>query len=325
VKPARFLVTLAAAAMALSTAACSSSNGQSAQRTAGADTAETSAGASNSPSAPSTDVVATSSDRADASSLRAELPDGIKSSGVIKVGGPVNAPPNIFLGADGSTPTGYMIDIAHAVADTLGVKISFAQMPFPSLITGLQANKIDMTLTVSDQPARQATLSFADIGDDGIVFLVAKGNPQKITSLDSLCGKSWAVISGSVAVKLMATQQTKCAAEGKPAIDVKQFSGASDAELQIRSGHVAGFCSGLLEATYTAKTTDSGSVYDVAPGGPYTSQPYALAVLKSNTGLLNALQGALQLLSNDGSLKAIAAKYGITSGLYSTIPINVAK
>jgi polar amino acid transport system substrate-binding protein len=237
----------------------------------------------------------------------------------------VNVPPNIYLAQDGKTRTGYMIDIADAVADRLGVKISFTQMPFPSLITGLQAKKIDMTLTVSDRPDRQQTLSFADIGDDGIVLLVAKGNPQHITSLDDLCGKTMAIISGSVAADLMAQQQKKCSADGKPAIDVKEYGGASDAQLQIRSGKAVAFCAGQLEATYTAKTAGDGSIYDVAPGGPYTSQPYALGVLKSNTGLLDALQGALQSLADDGSLKAIADKYGLNAGLYSTIPINVAK
>lgn len=271
---------------------------------------------------PSTTAVATSGS---AESYKSALPDSIKSSGVLRTGGPVTVPPNIFLEADGKTPTGFMYDLANAVAENLGVKLQFSSMPFPALIPGLQADKIDMTITVSDTPERQKTLTFVDFLEDGIVLLVKKGNPENITSLDDLCGKSAAILSGSVAVGVTEAQQKKCAAAGKPAITVKQFNGASDAQLQVRSGNATAFFGGREALNYLTSTPTGGAAFEVAPGGPYTSQPSGFAVPKANTGLRDALKGALQALTDDGTVQSLAAKYGIKTGLYSTIMIDDAK
>ncbi len=132
--------------------------------------------------------------------LNALLPDDIREAGVIKAGGPVTVPPAVYLEEDAATRTGYMTDLASAVGDLLGVEIDYSEMPFPSLIPGLQRGSIDMTLTISDKKTHHEVLDFVDYLGDGLRILVPAGNPNGFDSLESLCGHTVAVVAGSIAV-----------------------------------------------------------------------------------------------------------------------------
>ncbi len=79
--------------------------------------------------------------------LNALLPDDIREAGAIQAGGPVTEIPAVYLEEDAVTRTGYMTDLVNAVGNLLGVEIEFTDMPFTSLVPGLQRRSIDMTLT----------------------------------------------------------------------------------------------------------------------------------------------------------------------------------
>jgi len=269
--------------------------------------------------APTTTTAAAPTTEAEAD-LSAMLPDAIREAGVIKSGGPVSIPPKVFLEEDGATRTGFMTDLAEAVAAELGVELEYAEMPFPALIPGLQGGSLDMTMTVSDQPARQEILDFVDFLDDGLVILVPAGNPNAVDSLESLCGLTVAVLSGSIANDLVQQTSESC---GDP-IEIKEFPGAADAQLAVRSGQADATFGGHVALNYLAATAEDGNAYEVAPGGPYTSQPDAFGFLKGNDQLRDAVQAALQRLVDNGTYEAILSQYGVTDGLYEEIPINAA-
>ncbi len=143
--------------------------------------------------------------------LHALLPDDIRKEGVIKVGGPVTVPPAVYLKEDAATRTGYMTDLAKAVGDLLGVEIEYIDVPFPSLVPGLQRGSIDMTLTISDKKTLHEVLDFVDYLGDGLRILVPAGNPNGFDSLESLCGHTVAVLAGSIAVGVMTETNESCA------------------------------------------------------------------------------------------------------------------
>jgi polar amino acid transport system substrate-binding protein len=75
---------------------------------------------------------------------------------------------------------------------------------------------------------------------------------------------------------------------------------------------------------YVAATVENGTVFEVAPGGPYTVQPDAFAFLKGNDELRDAVQATVQRLVDNGTAAEILEKYGVDpDGLYDPIPINV--
>jgi polar amino acid transport system substrate-binding protein len=77
---------------------------------------------------------------------------------------------------------------------------------------------------------------------------------------------------------------------------------------------------------YVSANLEDGTVFEVAPGGPYTVQPDAFAFIKGNDELRDAVQAALQRLVDDGTAANILEKYGVDpDDLYNPIPINVAE
>ncbi len=248
------------------------------------------------------------------------LPDHIREAGVIKAGGPVTEPPGVYLEEDAATRTGYMIDLANAVGDLLGVEVEYSEMPFPSLIPGLQSGSLDMNLTLSDKVERQEVVDFVDYLADGLKFLVPAGNPNGFDSLESLCGNTVGVLAGSVAVGVVTEVNESCS----EAMEIKVFPGASGAQLAVRAGQADAAFGGGTALSYVAANAENGTVFDVAPGGPYTVQPHAFAFVKGNDELRDAVQAAMQRLVDNGTAAAILKKYGVDSnGLYDPIPINV--
>lgn len=87
---------------------------------------------------------------------------------------------------------GYDILLANKIADDLGVKLKVVNTEFPSLISELQNNKIDMILAgmVSTPQRKKAiafTKSYYTVKD---VLLVNKKNQHKYNSIASLKGQS---------------------------------------------------------------------------------------------------------------------------------------
>ncbi len=254
--------------------------------------------------------------------LNALLPDDIREAGVIKTGGPVTEAPALYLEEDATTRTGYMTDLANAVGDLLGVEIEHTEMPFPSLVPGLQRGSIDMTLTISDKKTHHEVLDFVDCLENGLMILVPAGNPNGFDSLESLCGHTVAVLSGSIAVGIVTEANKSCA----DPMEIKEFPGAAYAQLAVRSGQADAAFGGGTALYYVSANVEDGTVFEVAPGGPYTVQPDAFAFLKGNDQLRDAVQAAMQRLVDNGTAAKILEKYGVDSdSLYDPIPINVVK
>ena len=284
--------------------------------TAAATTTTSVAAATTSPGATTTEGTTPNA----AGSLNSLLPDAVRDAGVIKAGGPVTVPPAVYLAEDAVTRTGYMTDLANAVGELLGVEIEYAEQPFPSLIPGLQSGAIDMTFTVSDKIDRQEVLDFVDYLADGLRILVPAGNPNGFDSLESLCGNTVAVLSGSIAVGVVTEANAACADK----MEIKEFPSAADAQLAVRSGQADATFGGGTALGYISANLENGTIFEVAPGGPYTVQPDAFAFLKGNDQLRDAVQAALQVLVDNGTAAQILEKYGVdSSGLYNPIPINV--
>ena len=253
--------------------------------------------------------------------LNALLPASIREAGVIKVGGPVTVPPAVILEKDAVTRTGYMTDLATAVGDLLGVEIQYVEVPFPSLIPGLQRGSIHMTLTISDKKTLHEVLDFVDYLADGLRILVPIGNPNGFDSLESLCGHTVAVLAGSIAVGVVTETNKTCA----DPMAIKEFPAIFHAQLAVRSGQAEATFGGGTALKYLAANAENGTIFEMAPGGPYTLQPDAFGFLKGNDELRDAVRAAMQELVDNGTAAEILEKYGVDpAGLYDTIPINVA-
>lgn len=263
-------------------------------------------------------AAASSAASADASDPKSLVPADIAKAGVIRAATDGTYPPNEFTGPDGKTLMGFDIDLGNAVAERLGLKIEFANAKFDSILTGIQGNRYDVAFSsFTDNKERQAKVDFVDYFTAGTSILVKKGNPEKISKLEDLCGKKIALESGTVQVDI--AKGAKCT--GGTKIEVAQLPDDAAARLQVKTGRAVADMNDFPVAAYTAKTAGGGNDFEVV-GTQYETAPYGIAVSKDLTGLRDAIQAALKAMVADGSYATILKKWDIEQGALQDITIN---
>ncbi len=103
-----------------------------------------------------------------------------------------------------------------------------------------------------------------------------------------------------------------CTKAGSPAITAKVYDKDSDALLALQSGQVdAYFADTPPAAYYTIQHPDQ---FELAPIPPLAPAFAGISVLKSNSGLRDAVQQALVAMINDGTYLAILKANAVDSG-----------
>ncbi len=241
----------------------------------------------------------------------------------IKAGSITNSPPMISYASDGTTLQGAIVDLAAAMSKQTGRTIVFESIPFKGLLPAMEAKRIDITFTLmNDTPEREKIIDFVDFFNLGTMLLIRKGNPERVESLETLCGKTVSTVQGSTQVALVTETNAQCSAAGKPAIENLQYAQPSDARLQVQTGHVAAFLGNTPVMVYLAKSAGDGTIFDVVRGHEYQPVPLGIGVAKSNTALRDALKQSLDALIADGTYRKILEKHGVESGAVTSATIN---
>jgi polar amino acid transport system substrate-binding protein len=255
--------------------------------------------------------------------IAAKLPDAIRSAGVLNIGAPINQPPEDLFAEDGHTPIGFEVDLARAIATTLGLKVAYQQMEFGALITALRSGRVDATMAaMNDTKPREATIDFVDYYNAGITMLVQKGNPQKVNGPDDLCGKSVSAQPGTTQQVFSEDQSKKCEAAGK--LPVTIVSGTANTEVALHTGRFATILDDTPTALYDAQVAGDGNWFEAVDYPPINGGPYGIGVNKNNPQLRDAIQQALQSLIDAGTYTKILAAWGMTAGAVQKATINAA-
>jgi polar amino acid transport system substrate-binding protein len=285
-------------------------------------TASTTASATPTPASTTIDGATVTEDPA----LNAMLPAAFKSAGV-RVATDIPYPPFEMYTAPGSNqPTGFDYDLSQALGAKLGVPFSFNQIVFDSIIPSLQAGKADVVMAAMvDNATREKVLDFVDYAKVTTVLVIAKGNPAKVTSLDSLAGKAAAAQTGTIQAGMLQTLASQLKAAGKPALTVLTYPKDSDALLAIKSGKAV---ADLVQLpTGVADVTAQPNSFEIAkdPAAPngYAPSTLGIGMVKANSQLRDAISQALTSLIADGTYAKILDKYGLGAAAVQKVEINL--
>ena len=92
----------------------------------------------------------------------------------------------------------------------MGVKASFQNTGFDGIIPALEGKKCDAIISgMNDTPARRKQVDFTDYLSVGQSFMVKKGNPEHITNIASLAGKTVSVEVGTTNADYLNAQSKK--------------------------------------------------------------------------------------------------------------------
>ena len=259
-------------------------------------------------------------------SLGKKLPKAIQDSGVVRVGSDIEYAPIESFKENTKIAQGLDIDVADAMGAKLGVKLRFIDdTDFAGIILALRSGRFDIIMSAMNDTAerRGKGVDFIDYFRAGTSIVAKKGNPESVKSLDDLCGKTVSVQKGTVQeTDIIAPQQPKCTAAGKPRIDVLGFEKDTDALQQVKVGRAVADLEDFPVAAYNAKTSGGGEDFEVVGQPGFSVGQYGIAVPKEQRALRDALRAALRAAISDGTYDRLLGKWNLTGGALKTAPLN---
>ncbi len=287
---------------------CGSSSSSTTSSSAAA-TSSASTSASSSAAAPAS---------ADAA-VAALVPSAIKSKGTLAVAADASYAPNEFIGSDGHTVVGMDADLMQAIAATMGLKATIANVTFDAIIPGLAAGKYDVgASSFTDTKAREKVVDFVDYFSAGESFYTKASGGVSISGLADLCGKTVAVENTTTEQTDAQTQGKKCKAAGKPAVSVMSFPNQNAANLALSSGRAQlGFADSPVAAYAVKKSNGQFKLV----GTTFATAPYGLAIPKKS-GLGKPILAAMTALVKNGAYTKILTKWGVQAGAIAAPKAN---
>lgn len=198
---------------------------------------------------------------------------------------------------EGDEIVGIDAEIAKAIADKLGLELKIEDMEFNSIVIAVDGGKADMGLagmTVTDE--RKETVNFTDSYATGIQAIIV-AEDSDIAGLDDLKEKK-------IGVQLATTGDTY-ATEDFGADYVEQYNKGADAVMALKQGKIDAVIIDKQPALSFIESTEGLKILDT----DYVQEDYAACIAKSNEPLLEAVNGALSELKEDGTIQGILDKY----------------
>ena len=198
---------------------------------------------------------------------------------------------------DNGNFVGIDIDVAAAIAEKLGLELQVDDMDFDAALLAAQNGKSDLVMAgVTVTEDRQLVMDFSDSYATGIQSIIVKEDSDVATPDD-------------LADKMIGTQR-----------GTTGYIYCSD---DFGDEHVTPYDDGLTAVQALVNGQVDAVVIDNAPAKEfvaanpglkildtaYAEEEYAIGVAKGNTAMLDAINGALEELKNDGTLQAIIDKY----------------
>jgi polar amino acid transport system substrate-binding protein len=251
------------------------------------------------------------------------LPDTYKTKG-INIGSDIPYAPMELFKEDGTTVTGLDYDLSQLIAAKLGVTISFNKQAWDSIIPSVQSGNHDMIMSgMNDTVERQGQLDFVDYFKGGFAIVTSKGNPEGITKLTDLCGKTAVVQTQTVQGDML--RKLDCGSAGP--VKLQEYPSDPDAITALVAGKGVADVMDAPIAAYAAlqQPTKLELVVDSANPNGYEPVFTGMGVLKGNTGLSSALQAALNSAIADGSYQAVLDKWNLGTFAVTEATINGTK
>lgn len=211
-------------------------------------------------------------------------------------------PPYEMVADDGSFE-GIDIEVAGAIAQKLGLELQVDDMGFDACLQAAQTGKSDIVMagvTVTEE--RQAVMDFSNTYANGVqVVIVKEGSP--IQTVDDLANANMIGCQMGTTGYIYCSDTPENGGFGED--HVTPYDDGAAAVQALMNGQIDAVVIDNMPAQEYVAANPGLKILD----GEFTNEDYAIGVAKGNTALLDAINGALEELSNDGTIQSIVDKY----------------
>ncbi|HEY8336043.1 MAG TPA: ABC transporter substrate-binding protein [Tardiphaga sp.] len=211
---------------------------------------------------------------------------------------------------DPSKYVGFDIDLGEQIGECLGFKLTYKAVTFAALLTTLQSGQAD--IVISDIYATEERAKAGDFITYSKVFdgvLVAKGNPKKITGINtSLCGTAAAENTGYVEVPLIQALAPECKKEGKAEPTIQLYDNNANCIQAILAGRADTYINDVNTVDNAVKAYPDKLEKAVAVTIPYQ---VGIAVPKDKPKFREAVHAAMMEIYKSGNQLALLKKWNL--------------
>ncbi len=238
----------------------------------------------------------------------------IKKRGELVIATEMQFPP--FDIADNGTYKGVDRDLIDAVGKELGVKVKYIDLPWTSILPGLDAKKFDLcTAPVTITKERMKRYRFTVPIADATAALMKRADDKSIVKPEDIAGKA---VGGQKGTSQLEQLKLFSAKLPKP-VEIKEYVDNNQSYADLAAGRIDASVNSLPNLAYAAsQRSDAFSVVLPAFGQPtYFSWVGRL----DDATLIDAINAALVKLESDGTMAKIQKTwFGQTMDLPKTVP-----
>ncbi|MGQ3683597.1 MAG: ABC transporter substrate-binding protein/permease [Candidatus Loosdrechtia sp.] len=194
---------------------------------------------------------------------------------------------------------GFEVDLVHAIAREMGVKVQYFQNAWDSILLALQRGDFDIAMNgVEITPEREHGVLFSRPYFVYAEQIVVRASEVRINSLEDLRGKKVGTLYNTVAKKMLD------ATEG---IKVNTYSGQVEPFKDLLSSRIDAVFVDLPIASYYVMSNPQLRF----GGDPVGEGYYGIAVRKEDTALVEELNRIIERLLRSGELKKIYDRWAL--------------
>jgi polar amino acid transport system substrate-binding protein len=240
----------------------------------------------------------------------------VKAAGELVVGTEMQFAPFDFL--ENGQQAGFNKDLFAEVGKELGVKVRFIDLPWPSVLPGLEAGKFDMvggplTVTKARMERYAYTLPVADATD----ALLKRASDTSLKQSSDISGKTVGAGKGSAQLDQL---KAYIATLPKPP-EVREYVDNNQAYADLAAGRIAAVANSMTNIAYVAKQRPDTFAVVQPPFGAKVYFAYCMRKDPDSKSLDDAFNAALVKMHDDGRLAALQKTwFGVAMDAPTTMP-----
>ena len=211
-------------------------------------------------------------------------------------------PPYEMVADDGSFE-GIDVEVAQAIADKLGLELVVDDMDFDAALLAVQQGKSDIVMAgVTVNEERAQVMDFTTSYANGVQVVIVPEDSD-IQSVDDLANDKMIGTQRGTTGYIYCSDTPDNGGYGED--HVTAYDDGATAVKALLNGQVDCVVIDNAPAQEYVKANPGLKILDTE----FVSEDYAIGVAKGNTALLDAINGALKELIDDGTVQSIIDKY----------------
>ena len=204
--------------------------------------------------------------------------------------------------AGGGSFEGIDVEVAQAIAEKLNLELVIDDMDFDAALLAVQNGRSDIVMAgVTVNEERSAVMDFSDSYANGVQVVIVPEDSE-IASIDDLEGKQIGCQRGTTGY-IYCSDTPENGGYGEE--NVTAYDDGATAVQALLNGQVDAVVIDNAPAQEYVNANPGLKILDTE----FANEDYAIGVAKGNTALLDAINGALEELTADGTVQSIIDKY----------------